>query len=78
MLGASDAADINGEGNRFTPAEKATVDAHQKTMTTDELLEQMSTLLFYGGEWHARARNSNRFATGATAVEAMFNALFDL
>ncbi len=52
--------------------------AHQKAMDTDQLLEQMDTVMFFHGEWHARARGSNRFAKGATAVEAMFNALLGL
>lgn len=47
-------------------------------MDTDQLLEQMDTVMFFHGEWHARARGSNRFAKGATPAEAMFNALLGL
>jgi hypothetical protein len=45
-------------------------------MTTDEMLERISTLLFFNGVWHARARDfSSPFAQGATPMEAMAAAL---
>ena len=44
-------------------------------MTTDQLLERTAALLFFGGQWHARARDSNTFAVGATPREAMERAL---
>lgn len=47
-------------------------------MTTEQLIEQMDTVMFFHGEWHARARGSSRFAKGATPDEAMFNALLGL
>lgn len=47
-------------------------------MTTDELLSQMSTVLFFDGVWHARARGSAVFAKGATPHAAMWAALYGL
>lgn len=44
--------------------------------TTDQLLDQMSALLFYRGEWKARPRNTGVYGPGAaTAREAMERAL---
>lgn len=45
-------------------------------LSTDEMLERMSTLLFFNGVWHARARDfSSQFAEGTTPREAMLAAL---
>lgn len=45
-------------------------------MTTDEMLERISTLLFFNGVWHARARDfSSPFAQGATPREALAAAI---
>ena len=44
-------------------------------MTNDELLESISALLHFGEKWHARARGSKTYSTGATAREAMLAAL---
>jgi predicted RNase H-like HicB family nuclease len=45
-------------------------------MTTDEMLERISTLLFFNGVWHARARDfSSKFAQGATPREALAAAI---
>lgn len=45
-------------------------------MTTDEMLEQAATLLFFNGVWYARLRNfSSKFAQGATPREALAAAI---
>lgn len=41
-------------------------------VTTDEMLEQAATLLFFNGVWHARLRGgASKFAQGATPREAL-------
>lgn len=46
------------------------------SLSTDEMLERMSTLLFFNGVWYARTRNfSSKFAQGATPREALAAAL---
>lgn len=44
-------------------------------MTTDEMLERMTTVLFFGGEWHARPQEGKLFYRGDTPREAMIRAL---
>ena len=44
-------------------------------MTTDELLEHMSTVLWFNGVWNARARGSSGFVEAHTARGAMLLAL---
>jgi hypothetical protein len=46
-------------------------------LTTDEMLESIVTLMFFGGMWHARATGSAKFATGSTPREAMERALLE-
>lgn len=43
--------------------------------TCDDLLPKMKTVLRFGGMWHARAQGSEKYAHGATPMEAMRNAL---
>lgn len=46
------------------------------SLTTDEMLEQAATLLFFNGVWYARLRNfSSKFAQGATPREALAAAI---
>lgn len=45
-------------------------------LTTDEMLEQAATLLFFNGVWYARLRKfSSKFAQGATPREALAAAI---
>lgn len=46
------------------------------SLTTDEMLEQAATLLFFNGVWYARLRPfSSKFAQGATPREALAAAI---
>lgn len=46
------------------------------SLSTDEMLERMSTLLFFNGVWYARTRNfASTFGQGATPREALAAAL---
>jgi hypothetical protein len=40
-------------------------------MTTDQLLLQMSTVLFFNNQWQARAAGCDHFGTGPTPLSAM-------
>lgn len=40
-----------------------------------DLFERISTLMFFNGEWHARARESNSFGKGPTPRDAVEQAL---
>lgn len=44
-------------------------------MTTDDLLAQMSALLWFDGLWHARARGSSVYFSAPVARDAMLLAL---
>jgi len=46
-------------------------------VSLDELLERIASLLHFGGEWHARAANSTKFAAGSTPREAIERALLE-
>ena len=46
-------------------------------LTTDEMLENIASLLHFGGMWHARAAGSTKFATGSTPREALERALLE-
>ena len=47
-------------------------------MSIEFLLNLMSSLLNFGGKWHARANGSSKFFTGPTPRAAMEQALADL
>lgn len=44
-------------------------------MTINELLDLMSTLLWFNDRWHARARGKTTYGSGSTPREAMEAAL---
>jgi len=46
-------------------------------MSIEELLTKMSTLMFFNGEWHARAQGADSFCKASTPREAMELAIFE-
>lgn len=44
-------------------------------MSLEELLDLMSTLLWFNGQWHARAQGKTTYGIGSTPREAMEAAL---
>jgi hypothetical protein len=42
-----------------------------RIVTTDQLLLQMSAVLFFKGQWHARAADCDHFGVGPTPSLAM-------